>query len=186
MANKVKHNKVFSMIYVIVLVLVLIAVFGIAVHFTQNSETPPDEAGTLVVSINGKAFESGTSAGVLSNNAEIIVDGVSEFNVAIYAYSSANSDFEFAVNGESYSWSGINNRNMTKGFTVEQTADSVKISYDSIEQIISMVQDGAEVTIGSLPDGDIFRLSVTTDTEHSDIYFSLLTGVILDKTEIVF
>lgn len=186
MANKAKHNKVFTVIYVVIVVLVLVAVVGVIVHFTRNNQTPPAEEGTLSVSIDGNAVQSGSSVGVISNNAEITVDGVSEFSVAVYAYSSADNDFEFTVDGETYSWGGINNRNMTKGFTIEQTAGGIKISYGGIEQIISAVQYGAEVAVGDLPDGDIFRLSVTAGEEYSDIYFSLLTGVILDKTEIIF
>ena len=186
MANKAKHNKVFTIIYVVIVVLVLVAVVGVIVHFTRNNETPPAEEGPLAVSIDGSVVQSGPSVGIISNNAEIAVDGVSEFNVAVYAYSSSDNDFEFTVGGETYSWSDINNRNMTAGFAVEQVGDGIKISYGGIEQIISAVQGGAEVTVGDLSDGDIFRLSVTAGEEYSDIYFSILTGIILDKTEIVF
>ena len=189
MASKSKHNKVFTIIYVLIVVLVLVAIVGVIVYFTRNNETPPSEDGTLSVSIDGNAVQSGTSAGIIPNDTEITVEGVSEFSITVYVYSSADNDFKFTVGGEEYSWSGINNRNMTKGFTFEQTENGVKISYGGIEQIISAVQGGAEVTVlQDIPDKDMFRLTISAGDAYSDIYFTLgakVSGVVLDKTQII-
>ena len=54
MANKVKHNKFTTIIYVVIVLLVLVAVAGVIVHFTRNSQTPPAEEGILSVSIDGE------------------------------------------------------------------------------------------------------------------------------------
>ena len=75
---------------------------------------------------------------------------------------------------------------MTKGFTFEQTENSFTILYESISRIISATQNGAEVSVGTLPEGDIFRLSVTTENDHADIYFCLEYILELDKAQIVF
>lgn len=188
MASKKKQNKIMTVIYIVAVILLLVALVGIIVALSR-SDKPPSEDGTLSVSIDGNAVQSGTSAGITPNDTEITVEGVSEFSITVYAYSSADNDFKFTVGGEEYSWSGINNRNMTKGFTFEQTENGVKISYGGVEQIISAVQGGAEVTVlQDIPDKDIFRLTVSAGDAYSDIYFTLgakVSGVVLDKTQII-
>lgn len=185
MASSKKQSKISTVIYIIAVILLLVALVGIIVAFTR-SDNPPVEDGTLTVSIDGLSVESGSSVGCLASGDEITVEGASEYHFAVYAYSSADNDFTFTIGGEEYSWSGINNRNMTKGFTFEQTEKGFTILYESISQIISATQNGTEVSVGALPEGDIFRLSVTTENAHADIYFTTEFKIELDKMQIVF
>lgn len=184
MASKKKQNKISAVIYIIAVILLLVALVGIIVTFTRNDK-PPVEDGRLIVSINGQPVESGSSVGVLANGTEITIEGVMEFDVAVYVYGTSENDFSFTVGGEEYTWSGINNRNVTKGFTIEQTESGIKISYASIRHIISVLQNGAEVTVGHLPETDIFRFTVTAGNDYSDIYFRPQYVLDLDKTEII-
>ena len=184
MAGNKNQSKITTAIYIIAVILFLVALVGIIVAFTR-SDKPPAEDGTLLVNIDGQTVENGSSVGVLANGAYITVEGVSEFDVAVYVYGTAENDFTFTVYGEEYSWSGINNRNMTKGFTIEQTESGIKISYASVRHIISVLQNGAEVTVGHLPETDIFRFTVTAGNDYSDIYFRPQYVLDLDKTEII-
>ena len=185
MAGNKNQSKITTAIYIIAVILFLVALVGIIVAFTR-SDKPPAEDGTLLVNIDGQTVENGSSVGVLANGAYITVEGVSEFDVAVYVYGTAENDFTFTVDGEEYSWSGINNRNMTKGFTFEQTENSFTILYESISRIISATQNGAEVSVGTLPLVYIFFLSFKTENDHADIYFCLEYILELDKAQIVF
>lgn len=180
MAGKIKHNKVLTVLYIVAIALVVIAAAGLLAYYLQGGVNP-----SLSVSIDGRTLESGSSIGVLVSKSKINVEGAEEYDVAVYACSVEN-DFAFTVDGEELSWSGIDGRNLTAGFEIERAEDGFTLSYGGIEDIISAAQGGAEVSVGELPSGDIFRLSIAAGEGRTDIYFTILSGVFLDKTEIIF
>lgn len=180
MAGKIKHNKVLTVLYIVAIALVVIVAAGLLAYYLQGGVNP-----SLSVSIDGRTIENGSSAGALSSGSRIEVDGAEEYDVAVYACSVEN-DFAFTVDGEELSWSDIDGRNLTAGFEIERAEDSFTIRYGGIKDIISAAQGGAEVSVDKLPQGDIFRLSVTSDESRTDLYFAILTGVFLDRTEIIF
>lgn len=180
MAGKIKHNKVLTVLYIVAIALVVIAAAGLLAYYLQGGVNP-----SLSVSIDGKTLENGSSAGALSSGSKINVEGVEEYDVGVYACSAEN-DFAFTVDGEELSWSDIDGRNLTAGFEIQRAEDGFTISYGGIEDIISAAQGGAEVGVDKLPQGDIFRLSVTSEESRTDVYFAILTGVFLDRTEIIF
>lgn len=180
MAGKIKHNKVLTVLYIVAIALVVIAAAGLLAYYLQGGVNP-----SLSVSIDGRTIENGSSAGALSSGSRIEVDGAEEYDVAVYACSVEN-DFAFTVDGEELSWSDIDGRNLTAGFEIERAEDSFTIRYGGIKDIISAAQGGAEVSVDKLPQGDIFRLSVTSEESRTDVYFAILTGVFLDRTEIIF
>lgn len=180
MAGKIKHNKVLTVLYIVAIALVVIAAAGLLAYYLQGGVNP-----SLSVSIDGKTLESGSSVGVLASKSKINVEGAEEYDVAVYACSAEN-DFAFTVDGEELLWSDIDGRNLTAGFEIERAEDGFMLSYGGIEDIISVAQGGAEVAADKLPNGDIFRLSVTSNESQTDIYFTILSGVFLDRTEIIF
>lgn len=180
MVGKIKRSKVLTAIYLVALALVVIAAAGLLAYFLQGGT-----GNSLSVSIDGKAVENGSSVGALSSGNRVDVEGAEEYEVEIYACSTEN-DFSFTVDGEEFSWSNIDGRNLTAGFEIDRAEDGFTISYGGIEDIISAAQGGAEVSVGELPKGDMFRLSVTSAESRADLYFAILTGVFLDKTEIIF
>lgn len=180
MAGKIKHNKVLTVLYIVAIALVVIAAAGLLAYYLQGGVNP-----SLSVSIDGKTLENGSSAGALSSGSKINVEGVEEYDVGVYACSAEN-DFAFTVDGEELSWSDIDGRNLTAGFEIQRAEDGFTISYGGIEDIISAAQGGAEVSVDKLPQGDIFRLSIAAGEGRTDIYFTILSGVFLDKTEIIF
>ena len=180
MAGKIKRSKVLTAIYLVALALVVIAVAGLLAYFLQGGT-----GNSLSVSIDGKAVENGSSVGALSSGNKVDVEGAEEYEVEIYACSTENN-FSFTVDGEEFLWSDIDGRNLTAGFEIDRAEDGFTISYGGIEDIISAAQGGAEVSVGELPQGDMFRLSVTSAESRADLYFAILTGVFLDKTEIIF
>ena len=180
MAGKIKHNKVLTVLYIVAIALVVIAAAGLVAYYLKGATTA-----AFSVSVDGKTLESGSSVGALSSGSKINVEGAEEYDVAVYACSVEN-DFAFTVDGEELSWSDIDGRNLTAGFEIERAEDGFTLSYGGIEDIISAVQGGAEVSVGELPQGDMFRLSVTSAESRADLYFAILTGVFLDKTEIIF
>ena len=180
MAGKIKRSKVLTAIYLVALALVVIAAAGLLAYFLQGGT-----GNSLSVSIDGKAVENGSSVGALSSGNKVDVEGAEEYEVEIYACSTENN-FSFTVDGEEFLWSDIDGRNLTAGFEIDRAEDGFTISYGGIEDIISAAQGGAEVSVGELPKGDMFRLSVTSAESRADLYFAILTGVFLDKTEIIF
>lgn len=180
MAGKIKHNKVLTVLYIVAIALVVIAAAGLLAYYLQGGVNP-----SLSVSIDGKTLENGSSAGVLASKSKINVEGAEEYDVAVYACSAEN-DFAFIVDGAELSWSDIDGRNLTAGFEIERAEDGFTLSYGGIEDIISGAQGGAEVGVDKLPQGDIFRLSIAAGEGRTDIYFTILSGVFLDKTEIIF
>lgn len=90
------------------------------------------------------------------------------------------------MDGEELLWSDIDGRNLTAGFEIQKAEDGFTLSYGDIEDIISVAQGGVDVAADKLPNGDIFRLSVTSNESQTDIYFTILSGVFLDRTEIIF
>ena len=180
MAGKIKYGKVWTTVYIVVLALVIIAAAGLVAYYLKEAPTA-----FFSVSIDGKTVESGSSVGAISSGSKVDVEGAEEYEVEIYACSTEN-DFSFTVDGEEFSWSDIDGRNLTAGFEIDRAEDGFTISYGGIEDIISAAQGGAEVSVGELPQGDMFRLSVTSAESRADLYFAILTGVFLDKTVIIF
>lgn len=180
MAGKIKRSKVLTAIYLVAIALVVIAAAGLVAYYLKGATTA-----AFSVSVDGKTLESGSSVGVLASKSKINVEGAEEYDVAVYACSVEN-DFAFTVDGEELSWSDIDGRNLTAGFEIERAEDGFTLSYGGIEDIISGAQGGAEVGVDKLPQGDIFRLSVTSEESRTDVYFAILTGVFLDRTEIIF
>ena len=180
MAGKIKRSKVLTAIYLVALALVVIAAAGLLAYFLQGGT-----GNSLSVSIDGKEVENGSSVGALSSGNRVDVEGAEEYEVEIYACSTEN-DFSFTVDGEEFLWSDIDGRNLTAGFKVERAEDGFTISYGGIEDIISAAQGGADVVADKLPNGDIFRLSVTSNVSQTDIYFTILSGVFLNRTGIMF
>lgn len=180
MAGKIKRSKVLTAIYLVAIALVVIAAAGLVAYYLKGATTA-----AFSVSVDGKTLENGSSAGALSSGSKINVEGAEEYEVEVYACF-PETDFGFTVGGEELSWSGIDGRNLTAGFEIERAEDGFTISYGGIEDIISAAQGGAEVGVDKLPQGDIFRLSVTSEESRTDVYFAILTGVFLDRTEIIF
>lgn len=180
MAGKIKRSKVLTVIYLVVLALAVIAAAGLIAYFLQGGADT-----SFNVSIDGKAVENGSSVGALSSGSRIKVEGAEEYEVAVYACF-PQTDFNFTLNGEELSWSDIDGRNLTAGFKIERSEDGFTLSYGGFSAILSAAQGGAEVSYSELPQGDMFRLSVTSDDGRADVYFAVLTGVFLDKTQIIF
>lgn len=180
MAGKMKYGKVWTTVYIVVLALVIIAAAGLVTYYLKGATTA-----SFSVSVDGKTVESGSSVGTISSGSKINVESTEEYEIAVYACSSEN-DFAFTVDGEELLWSDIDGRNLTAGFEIQKAEDGFTLNYGGIEDIISVAQGGAEVTADKLPNGDIFRLSVTSNESQTDIYFTILSGVFLDKTEIIF
>ena len=180
MAGKIKRSKVLTALYIVAIALVVIAAAGLLAYYLQGGVNP-----SLSVSIDGKTIENGSSAGALSSGSRIEVDGAEEYEVEVYACF-PETDFGFTVGGEELSWSDIDGRNLTAGFEIERAEDGFTLSYGGIKDIISAAQGGAEVSVGELPSGDIFRLSIAAGEGRTDIYFTILSGIFLDRTEIIF
>lgn len=92
-------------------------------------------------------------------------------------------DFAFTVGEEPYSWKDLAGRDMTKGFTIEETENGFTVDYTDLEGVISSVL-GAEVTIGEDTDtsGDPFVLIVTCG--EKDLRLSFGVGLPVEGVEV--
>ena len=188
MANKVKHNKFTTIIYVVIILLVLVAVAGVIIHFTRNSQTPPAEEGILSVSIDGENVANGSSAGTLVSGTVIAVDGATDCSVAVYAYCSDN-DFELTVDGDVYYWSEFTDLNVTEGFTFSTAENGFEVKYTGFTDIVSKSQSGAEVNAVDMVSGNIFRMVITSGESEFEFFFGIsaeIADIALDIYHIVF
>ena len=98
-------------------------------------------------------------------------------------------DFAFTVGEEPYTWKDLAGRDMTKGFTIEETENGFTVDYTDLEGVIAAVL-GAEVTIGEDADtsGDLFVLVLTCGEKDFRLSFGVglpVEGVEVDPDHVI-
>jgi len=189
-----KIGKLFAYVAIF---LVVIAVFGFFVHFTNGFTS---DFSTFYVICNGK--EVLNSAGGFAMNEErpleievkytfgLVSDESSGYSVRVVPNIKSPEDFTFYMNGEPYSFQGT--KDLTQGFIIEEKENSFTIKpKGSLTKILSSVYNNGEIeSCDDKAYTDMFMLVITSyNGERAvNIAFSLstITGIDIDKNNVIF
>ena len=173
---------------VILVILILLGVCGFIAYFT-NGFTSDFE--TFYVETDGKKLPSGTSGICIPNGGEMSFrvkytfaspkDDAKGYSVAIVPNTTADTDFDYTVDGEPYSFGEIDS--LTRAFHIKQTKDAFTIQGDfSMQSVLSKMYAGKTVSFRNDDvdyGADLFALEISSYNKEAVIrlYFHLDTSV---------
>lgn len=185
-AKKEKTARTWRTVGIVILSVLLLAILaaaglGIAYLVTDGFG---GKAPTTIVMVGDKIYTEDTNGVTIYPGDEIRVQsltGAEGYTFRIEA--NGEKDFAFTVGEEPYTWKDLAGRDMTKGFTIEETENGFTVDYADLEGVISSVL-GAEVTIGEDADtsGDPFVLIVTCG--EKDLRLSFGVGLPVEGVEV--
>lgn len=185
-AKKEKTARTWRTVGIVILSVLLLAILaaaglGIAYLVTDGFG---GKATTTIVMVGDKIYTDDTNGVTIYPGDEIRVQsltGAEGYTFRIEA--NGDKDFAFTVGEEPYSWKDLAGRDMTKGFTIEETENGFTIDYTDLDGVIAAVL-GAEVTIGEDTDtsGDLFVLVVTCG--EKDLRLSFGVGLPVEGVEV--
>ena len=185
-AKKEKTARTWRTVGIVILSVLLLAILaaaglGIAYLVTDGFG---GKAPTTIVMVGDKIYTDDTNGVTIYPGDEIRVQsltGADGYTFRIEA--NGEKDFAFTVGEEPYSWKDLAGRDMTKGFTIEDTENGFTIDYTDLNGVIAAVL-GAEVTIGEDADtsGDLFVLVVTCG--EKDLRLSFGVGLPVEGVEV--
>ena len=175
--KKEKTTRTWRTVGIVILSVLLLAILaaaglGIAYLVTDGFG---GKAPTTIVMVGDKIYTEDTNGVTIYPGDEIRVQsltGAEGYTFRIEA--NGEKDFAFTVGEEPYSWKDLAGRDMTKGFTIEETENGFTVDYTDLEGVIAAVL-GAEVTIGEDTDtsGDPFVLIVTCGEKDLRLFFGV-------------
>lgn len=185
-AKKEKTARTWRTVGIVILSVLLLAILaaaglGIAYLVTDGFG---GKATTTIVMVGDKIYTEDANGVTIYPGDEICVQsltGAEGYTFRIEA--NGEKDFAFTVGEEPYSWKDLAGRDMTKGFTIEDTENGFTIDYTDLDGVIAAVL-GAEVTIGEDADtsGDLFFLVVTCG--EKDLRLSFGVGLPVEGVEV--
>lgn len=185
-AKKEKTARTWRTVGIVILSVLLLAILaaaglGIAYLVTDGFG---GKAPTTIVMVGDKIYTEDTNGVTIYPGDEIRVQsltGAEGYTFRIEA--NGEKDFAFTVGEEPYSWKDLAGRDMTKGFTIEETENGFTVDYTDLEGVIAAVL-GAEVTIGEDADtsGDLFVLVLTCG--EKDLRLSFGVGLPVEGVEV--
>jgi len=194
----IKVGKIGKIITYVAIVLAIVMLCGVLVFFTNGFTT---DFQTFYVKNGDKVIvESGSGYKFSSNKTEkfdvvyMFGEGsetASGYSLKIVPNTTDNTDFDFTVNGDVYSFSGEDD--LTSGFDINYQEDYFEIKpKGDINEVFQAIYSGKTVSdVSTHTYKDMFALIVTSYNGKSSvtIYFYIdenVTGVILDKEVINF
>ena len=139
---------------------------------------------TAVVMIGDEMYTEDAEGLALYPGDEVRVQsltGAAEYEYRIEA--NGGGDFSFMVGEEPYTWADLAGTDMTKGFTIQKTANGFTVDYESLREIVSAAL-GSEASIPDEADtsGDLFRLVITMG--EKELHFGFAVGVPVEDVEL--
>ena len=139
---------------------------------------------TAVVMIGDEMYTEDAEGLALYPGDEVRVQsltGAAEYEYRIEA--NGVGDFSFTVGEEPYTWADLAGTDMTKGFTIQKTANGFMVDYESLQAIVSAAL-GSEASIPDEADtsGDLFRLVITMG--EKELQFGFAVGVPVEDVEL--
>lgn len=190
--------KAIKIIVYIVLVLVFVAVCGVVVYFTSGLTS---DFKTFYVSVDGENVLSTTEGYELTTKKPMSVDvkytfgafnkNVSGYSVKVVPNVVEGKDFDFALNGQVYSYQA--ETNLTAGFDIERGENSFTIKpKGGVNKILQAVYPDGEIDdCQNKAYENMYALVVTSYNAEANVKlcFSIsepLYDIILDKEVIEF
>ena len=186
MENK-KRNTLVGVITAIILILIVVGIIGLVYSltngFTEDFKTFTVEYGDELLPLTGKklCFERGSENKFTVNYVFDAPNAESkDYNVKIVA--NAETDFEFTVDEQRFSWRGMGD--VTKAFAIKKEATSFTLTipegYDA-EKVLQALFEGKEVSAphdGELDDPYLYTLMISSynDSVIYRVNFCIQTG----------
>ena len=166
-----------------VLLLGILAVAGLGIAYLVTDGFG-GRVPTAVVMIGDEMYTENAEGLALYPGDEVRVQsltGAAEYEYRIEA--NDGSDFAFTVGEEPYTWADLAGTDMTKGFTIQKTANGFTVDYESLQAIVSAAL-GSETSIPDEADtsGDLFRLVITMG--EKELHFGFAVGVPVEDVEL--
>ena len=196
MKGKVNGKKITEIISAVLIVLCIAGIVGFVAYFTNGFT---GDFKTFYVNIDGENVMGEKSNVMLSPNQPMKVDvkyalGFTSKDIKGYKVKLAPiSDFDFMVDGETYSFAAV--EDLAKGFTIVYEDESFTITLKgNMQDILQAVYPEQEVLVDpmSIPDEDLFSITVWDKDETISVVLNCsinvfdVIGITLDKEEIVF
>lgn len=170
------------------LVIVLLFVIFFVIYFASNGFG--GSYATFIAKVNGETILNSRTISFPSGST-VEVYSLSDYTLSIVATDAEEGeDFVFTVDGNDYLWSDYAGEDFTAGFTFEDTADGIVVTYGYISDII-------EAVFGVSPDstpntssltGELFALVI--ESGGSSLYLPFCLNyeyqLIVDYEHIIF
>lgn len=183
----------------ILIVLLILAICGGIVYFTNGLTT---EFKSFYLIVNGEDILDDKGGIAVSANQSLKIEpkyvlGVFDKDLSGYSYeikANPEANFSFNVGEDCYDFAG-DNLDFSKCFSVVETETELTLTAKAgdIEHMLAYIFPDSEITIDGEVDysKDLFLLTVKSYNEKASItlglhYFSGVSGITLDVTEIVF
>lgn len=193
-----RSNKLIEIVTYIFVALLLVALIGVIVYFTNGLTTDfvsfylQKDGADILHDTNGLYFS-------INQPLKIDVKYLLEFaNEDLKGYSlelkaNPDVDFDFYVDGAVMSFQGDVDWNKCFDIVEDETSFTVTPKGDNLTELLQCVYPGANIDIDENADlgKDLFRLTVYSYNKKASITLGLCLyvpaqGIVLDKTEIVF
>ena len=139
---------------------------------------------TAVVMIGDEMYTEDAEGLALYPGDEVRVQsltGAAEYEYRIEA--NDGGDFAFTVGEEPYTWADLAGTDMTKGFTIQKTANGFTVDYESLQAIVSAaLGSGTSIPDEADTSGDLFRLVITMG--EKELHFGFAVGVPVEDVEL--
>lgn len=147
---------------------------------------------TATVTVGEETYANGCGGLVLYSGTEIAVNRYFGEDYKIEITSDTETDFEFILGSEPYSWKDLAAQGITDfsaGFKIVKTEAGFKVEYDSLSEIIEAATETA-AGLTTVPDGDIFYMTITCANRSITLSFCVtiteVTSVQLNPDQIIF
>ena len=153
---------------VLVIILLAAAVYGIFMLTNGFGGT----YATFITKINDEYILASGSTEI-PRESKIEVISYSDYAFTVTAAEQAEgTDFEVALDGETYSWSDFIGKDFTSAFTFTQSDGVVTLDYGNPEEIISAAT-GQTAVISGDASGTLFCMTISSGNSSIDLTFQL-------------
>ena len=196
MKGKVNVKKLTEIISAVLIVLCIVGIVGFVAYFTNGFT---GDFKTFYVNIDGENVMGEKSNVLMNPNEPMKVDvkyalGFTSKDIKGYKVKLAPiSDFDFMVDGETYSFAAV--EDLEKGFDIVYEDEYFTITpKGNMQDILQAIYAEHEVVVDPkvIPDEDLFSITVYDKDETASVVLNCainvftVVGITLDKEEIVF
>lgn len=160
--------KVIKVVLLIIAVIIIFAAAVFGIFYLTNGFG--GNYATFLTKVNDDLFIKNGSVDLPSGSL-IKVASFSDYSISVIALE-PDEDFEFTVDGKTYSYSDISSEEVTAGFTITEVEDGIVIEYEDVSQILSLAI-GGQVTAPDITDKELFTLVITSGESQLALNFAI-------------
>lgn len=191
---KQNKSKIISIITWVIVLLLLVGAIGAIIHFTGiNKDDITDIVKPVFrVEYDGKVYKADTENVIdlpQSGQARFEVKGTNKYTVIIAPNVTAETDFDYTVNGKTYPYGG--EKDLSFAFDLKKYDSAFTLSADndySLESVLSKIWGVDDISVNEHDNFPLYRIVVTSSNgETIEMLFgSRVDGVIISPDKIIF